>query len=185
MKIPIEISARHVHVSQKDLEKLFGKGYKLHFLKKLSQTDDFSSKEEVELINKKNKMKVRVLGPCRKYTQAEVSITDSYLLKIKTPPIKISGELDNAPVIKIKGPKGTVKGKIIIAQRHLHVSEKQAKKLKLRNNQKIKVETSGKRAVIFENVAVRIKDDFKLALHLDTDEGNAAGITGKSSGKII
>jgi putative phosphotransacetylase len=186
MKIPIEISARHVHLSQKDLEKLFGRNYKLHPIKKLSQIGEFATKEEVEIINGKEKLKMRILGPVRKQTQIELSLTGAIKLKLKkTPPIKLSGDLKNATKVKIKGPKGTTIANAIVAHRHLHCSPDDAKKLKIKNNQKIKIKTKEKRSLIFDNVIVRVNEKFRLALHLDTDEANAAGIKNKAFGEIV
>jgi len=183
MKIPIEVSARHVHLSQKDLEKLFGKTHKLKPLKKLSQAKDFAAKEELELIGKEN-LKARVLGPTRKESQAEISITDAVELKT-TAKLKISGDHSGATKIIVKGPKGKVKIPLIIAKRHLHISPEQAKKLGLKNNQKVSVNVQGPRAITFEEIPVRIKEGFKLSLHLDTDQGNAAGIREKTYGELI
>lgn len=186
MKIPIEISARHIHLSQKDLEKLFGKNYELKVFHKISQPGQFAAKEEVELINGKNKLKARILGPVRKNSQAEISITDSIRLKLKqTPKLRKSGEISKVSKIKVEGPKRSTTIPIIIAQRHLHASEKEAKKLKIENKQKIKISVEGKRAIIFKNVIARVGNKHKLSFQLDTDEGNAAGINKKSYGKII
>ena len=132
-KIPIEVSARHVHLSQKDLEKLFGKQHKLKVLHPISQPGQFAAKEEVELINGKDKLNARIIGPCRERNQVEISITSAYKLKMrKIPPIRISGDLGNVSHITVKGPKGKIKANVIIAQRHLHLSEEEAKKLKLK-----------------------------------------------------
>jgi propanediol utilization protein len=185
MKIPIEISARHVHLSEKDFEKLFGKTHKLKTLKKISQPKQFSAKQEVELINGKNKLKARIIGPTRKKSQCEISMTDAYNLKMKKiPPIRISGDLLNAPKITIQGKKGKIKIPVIIAKRHLHLTKEQAKKLKLKNKQKISIKVKGKRSLIFNEVIVRSGEGNYLAFQIDTDEGNAAGIKGKSFGEI-
>ncbi len=186
MKIPIEISARHVHLSKKDLKKIFGKDYKLKSLKKISQPGQFAAKEKVKLINKKNKLDARIIGPIRKKSQCEISITDAYKLKIKKiPPIRISGNLKGAPKITIKGPKGKTKIPVIIAKRHLHLTKEQAKKLKLKNKQKISIKTKGKRSIMFNEVIVRAGDENYLAFQIDTDEGNAAGIKDKTFGEIV
>jgi len=187
MKIPIEISARHVHLSQKDFEKLFGKNAKISSIKKLSQPGEFASDKKVELINSKRKIKnVRILGPFRKRSQVEISMTDAYNLKLKpVPKIKVSGDLSQTSKILVKGPKSSVKIPCIIAQRHLHISETQAKKLKLRNNQEISAKVGNIRKITFHNIVVRVSKDYKLSLHLDTDEGNAAGINKKTFGEIV
>lgn len=185
-KILIEISARHVHLSKADLQKLFGKNHRLKIEKLLSQKGEFSAKEKVELINGKEKLIARVLGPCREKSQAEISITDAHRLNLKKiPQIRVSGDLNNTSFIKVNGSKGKTKMNIIVAQRHLHISYEEAKKFKLKNNQIVKIKTKGKRAVIFENVIIRINKNYKLALHLDTDEANSAGIKNKTFGEIV
>lgn len=185
-KILIEVSARHIHLSKEDFERLFGKNHHLTLIRKLSQIGEFASNEKVELLNKDKKLLVRIVGPFRKNSQAELSITDAYNLNLNPlPKLRVSGDISGATKILVKGPKAQLKIPVIIAQRHLHCSEKNAKKLKLRNNQLIKIKTAGKRGLIFDNVAVRIKENFKTALHLDTDEANAAGISGKAFGEIV
>ncbi|MCK9595707.1 phosphate propanoyltransferase [Candidatus Pacearchaeota archaeon] len=184
---PVEISARHVHLSEKDFEKLFGKNKKIVPIKSLSQVGEFASEEKISLIGNKKEIKdVRILGPFRKNSQAEISLTDAYHLKLNPPPrIKVSGDLANTTRILIKGPKASITIPCIIAQRHLHCSNQEAKRLKIKNNQRISVRTKGLRDVTFHNVVVRTGENFRLSLHLDTDEGNAAGIHGKSYGEII
>lgn len=185
-KILVEISARHIHLSQKDFETLYGKGKILTPIKKLSQPGEFASKEIIELANGKEKLNARILGPLRKESQVEISLTDAYKLKlIPLPKMRVSGDLSNTTRIIVKGPKGSVKAPVILAQRHLHCSEKQAKKLKLKNNQKISVKVGKERMITFHNIVVRISNKYDLSLHLDTDEGNAAGINGKTYGNII
>lgn len=186
MKIPVEVSARHIHISEKDFEKLFGKNKNLTKIKGLSQPGEFASEEKVILLNEKNKIKnVRILGPFRKNSQVEISITDAYHLKLNPlPKIKVSGDLSDTINILVKGPKSSIKIPCIIAQRHLHCSDTEAKKLRIKNNQKISIKTNGIRETTFHNIIVRSGENFKLALHLDTDEGNAAGISGKTFGEI-
>jgi|WetSurMetagenome_2_1015567.scaffolds.fasta_scaffold151283_2 propanediol utilization protein len=186
MKIPIEISARHIHLSEKDFEKLFGKNEKLIPLRKLSQPGEFASDKTVEIVNRNKKIaNVRVLGPFRKNSQAEISLTDAYFLKLSPmPKIKVSGDLANTTKIIIKGEKSSIQIPCIIAKRHLHASIKEARQLKLKNNQKISVEVEGIRGITFHEIVVRISDNYRLALHLDTDEGNSAGIFGKTEGTL-
>ncbi len=183
--VPVEISARHIHLTQKHFEKLFGKKNPTP-LRKLSQSQ-FAAKETVDLVFKDRVIKnVRIVYPFRKKTQVELSLTDAIHLKIK-PVFRLSGDLKNTPGIKIVGPKGEINLKegVIIPLRHLHVSPEEAKKLNLKNKEKVKIRILGKRALIFENVIVRVKKGFNLALHLDTDEGNAAGIPKKGKGILI
>ena len=187
MKIPIEISARHIHLSQKDFEKLFGKGKNLAPIKKLSQPGEFASEEKVTIKNGNNKIEnVRILGPFRKNSQAEISLTDAYNLKLNPlPKIKVSGDLSDTTGILVKGQKSSIKIPCIIAQRHLHCPIEESKKLKLKNNQEISIKVNGKRETTFHDIVVRVSEKYKLSLHLDTDEGNSAGIIGKAFGKLV
>ncbi len=185
-KIQVEISARHIHLSKKDFEKLFGKNKELTSIKKLSQPGEFASKEKIEIVNKNERLSARVLGPLREHSQAEISLTDAHKLKLNPlPKIKISGDLKGTTYVVIKGPKGTTKIPVIIAKRHLHCSEEQAKKLKLKDKQIVSVKISGPREITFHNILVRISKKYNLSMHLDTDEANAAGISKKTFGKII
>lgn len=187
MKIPIEVSARHAHLSLNDLEKLFGRGYRLKKLKNLSQKGEFAACESVKIAGKKASLEIRVLGPTRAKTQIEISATDAYRLGIKAP-VRLSGDLNKTPGIKIFGPKGTAKIKkgLIIAQRHVHLNPDQAKKLKLGHRHKINARVDGERGIIFENVIVRVGENFNLSMHIDTDEANAAGLwEAKNFGYLI
>lgn len=185
-KIPVEISARHLHVSKKDFEKLFGKEEKLNPIKNLSQPGEFASDKFVTLMNKNNKIEnVRILGPFRKKSQVEISMTDAYNLKLNPiPKIKISGDLFNPSKVLVKGKNSSLLP-CIIAKRHLHLSKEQAKKMNIKNNQKLKIQINGQRKVIFEEVIARVSESYNNSLHLDTDEANAAGINKKTFGKII
>lgn len=187
-QIPVEISARHIHISKKDFEKLFGKSNELHLIKNLSQEGEFSSDKKVEIINEKEKLNLRIVGPFRENSQIEISLTDAYSLKlIPLPELRISGDIKGTTKVLVKGPKSRIKLPAIIAKRHLHCSIEDSKELKLRNGQVIKIKISGKRGLIFDNVVVRIKHGFKTSLHLDTDEANAAGIgiSRKTFGEIV
>jgi len=186
-KIPIEISARHIHLSQKDLEKLFGKGYQLKKLRKLSQANDFAAKETLDIkIGSKTIKKLRIVGPVRKETQIELSITDAFSLGTIIP-LRLSGDIKGTPgAVLIKSKKKLkIKKGVIVAQRHLHCNLEEAKRLKLENKISVSVKIKGKRALVFHNVKIRIGKNYKLAVHLDTDEGNAAGIIKKGKGEII
>jgi putative phosphotransacetylase len=186
-KITIEISARHVHLSQADLTKLFGRQHKLRILKKLNQRGEFAARETVKFAGVKGEIKnVRVVGPLRPKTQVELALSDAQILGIK-PPLRLSGNLKGAAKIKLIGPAGQIiVPAAIIALRHLHLNPSEAKKLKLRNGQKVKIKINGARQLILDKVVVRIKPNFKLALHLDTDEANAAGWRGHLSyGELV
>ncbi len=187
LKIPVEISARHVHPSQEHLEKLFGKDYKLKKQRELSQLRTFASEETVTLINKDKEIKnVKILGPPRKETQVELSKTDCIELGINAP-IRLSGDHKNTQGIKIKGPNGEINLNqgVIIAKRHLHLSPEQAKELNLKEHQAVSIKILGERSVTFHNVIVRIDKDYDCSFHLDTDEGNAAGINKETFGEMV
>lgn len=187
MKISIEISARHFHLSAKDLEKLFGKGYKLRKLKQLSQPGEFAGRETVMIYGPRGMFpNVRVMGPARQESQLEISKTDARFLGLKAP-LKLSGDTRGSAAFRAQGPKGVVSFKkgAIIARRHLHISQKEADKAGLKNGNLVKVKVNGERDLVFNQVAVRVKPDYKLVMHLDTDEGNAAGIDDKGWGEMI
>ncbi len=182
-KLIVEVSARHLHISKKDLAKLFNKNYTLKKSKDISQPGQFACKETLEVIGPKNSFKkVRIVGPERKDTQIELSITDCVYLGIK-PVIRLSGNIKNTPgiLLKNKNKKLKIKEGVIVAKRHLHISSKEAKKLKLKDKQKIQITVKGKRASILKEVIVRF-GNFKTRLHLDTDEINALGI--KNGSKV-
>jgi len=186
-KILVEVSGRHCHLSKNDLEKLFGNGYKLNKMKELSQPSDFACQETVEMIigNKKFE-KVRIVGPEREQTQAEISLTDAIGSGV-VPPLRISGDLKDSAGFILKGPNGVVELKegLIIAQRHIHCNLEEANQLNLKNGDTISVKVKGERGLIFENVRVRVKKDYKLSMQIDTDEGNSAGINKISEGEIV
>ena len=185
--ISIEVSAKHIHLSQKDLEAFFGRGYKLKKLKDLTQSGEFAAKETLDIqVGNKKLSEIRVIGPVRKQTQVELSLTDSIELGIN-PPIRKSGDLKTSPGIILIGPKKRVKIRqgVIIAQRHIHCNSKEAKSLKLKNGQVVSVKITGKRGLIFNNIKIRANKKFKLCMHLDTDEGNASGINKKGKGILL
>ena len=186
-KILVEVSARHIHISREDLEKLFGRGYKLTKLKSLNQPGEFSCKEIVTLKNKDKKLEgVRIVGPVRKNTQVEVSKTDAYHLNLDVP-LRISGDLKGSASVTVIGPKEKIKldEGVIIAKRHLHANPKEAKQLHLKDGDNVSIKVSGERSVTFNKVKVRVNKDYSLATHIDVDEGNAAGINQKAEGKIV
>ena len=187
LKIPIETSARHIHLSEEDFKKLFGKDEKLKPIKKLSQSEEFASQKTLDLINKENKIEhVRILGPLRKNSQVEISFTDAYKLKLDpTPKLKVSGDLDETTKILVKNKNASTKIPVIIAKRHLHCSNEQAKALKIENNQKISIKVDGQRGLTFDNIIARVSDKYNLTLHVDTDEANAAGIKGETKGELV
>lgn len=176
--IPIEISAHHVHLAQEDVEKLFGPGHQLTPEHELSQPGQFACAEKVHLVGPKGKiMNVRVLGPTRKETQVEIAMTEQFKLGIQ-PPIRESGDLANTPGITLEGPAGTsvIPRGVICAQRHIHMSPEDAMRRGLRDKYVVRVRVEGDRELIFGDVVVRVNPNFRLAMHIDTDEGNAASI---------
>jgi len=177
VKVKVEISARHVHLSQPDLEKLFGAGYVLKNVKDLSQEGEFAAEENVTLVGPKRKLEnLRVVGPVRSATQVELAYTDTFSLGIDAP-LRISGDVAGSAGAKIIGPAGEVdlpEG-VLVAKRHLHINQKEADELGLKNDDLVKVKVAGDRGLIFENVVVRIKPNFHISIHIDTDEANASG----------
>ena len=186
IKIPVEVSARHCHLSRKDLAKLFGKGYKLKVLKIISQPGQFAAKEEIKIQGPKGEFKVRIVGPVRKETQIELAATDCYKLGLK-PVLRVSGNIKGTPGAILIGPKGNIKIRqgVIVAQRHLHLSPYEAKSLKLKSGKLVSVKIKGPRGLIFDNVIVRSGAGHKKSFQLDTDEGNACGWMPGIKGELI
>lgn len=176
-KIKAEISARHLHISREHLDILFGKDYELKNIKDLSQPGEFAADERVEVVGSKNSFTMRIVGPVRKQTQIELSMTDCRNLGVE-PEIRISGDLEGTPGgVKLKGPEGEfdLETGIIVAKRHLHLSEEDAKEWGLKNGQIVNAKVGGKRALVFKEIAVRV-GNYSTHIHLDTDEANAAGL---------
>ena len=181
----IETSARHVHLSKEHLEILFGNNYSLTKKKDLSQPGQFLSEEKVEVFGEKGSLKCSILGPVRSRTQVELSLTDARSIGVNAP-IRESGDLDNTGTCEIKGPLGklVVENCVIAAKRHLHATPEDAKNLNIKNGQNIMVATnSNGRRVVFNDVVVRVRDDYALAMHIDTDEANAS--FGTTEGTIV
>lgn len=173
---PAAASARHVHLSEKDLAALFGEGYALKSFKPLTQPGQFAAEEKVDIVGPRGGIKgVRILGPVRKETQIEISMTDAYKLGIK-PVVRMSGNIANTPGATLVGPKGKVdvtQG-VIVSARHLHMSKDEASAYGLKNGDVVSVKKGGERETVFGNVPVRCGDGHSLEVHLDTDEANAA-----------
>lgn len=177
-KVPVGVSNRHLHLSQADLETLFGEGYQLTPLKDLSQTGQYAAEEVVTIVTKKNSIgNVRILGPTRPQTQVEISRTDAFSLGLR-PPVRDSGSLADSESVTLVGPKGSVQLNegVIIALRHIHMNENDAKEFGVKDKDSVTVKTTGERSLTFDNVLVRVREDFVLELHIDTDEANAAGL---------
>ena len=187
MKILVETSARHLHVTREDLDTLFGKGFELSNKKNLSQPGQFATNEKVTVVGPKGQLTMSILGPERPQTQIEVSFTDARALGL-VPPIRESGDLSGSCPCKLGGPCGEVELKegVIVAQRHIHTTPEDAAVLNVRDKQIVwvKVETEG-RALVFGDVVVRVSPKYATAMHLDTDEANAAHCVGEVYGEII
>jgi putative phosphotransacetylase len=184
----VEISAHHVHVSEADLETLFGKGHKLTNKKDLSQPGQFACEERVTVVGPKREIKgVSILGPCRHQTQVEISLTEARSIGV-TVPIRESGDLKGSAGCKLVGPCGEVEitEGVIAAKRHIHMTPEDAEKYGIVDKQivSVKIPTEG-RALVFDDVVARVSPSYALAMHLDTDEANAAAIPGSCEGEII
>lgn len=176
--IPVGVSNRHVHLAQQDVEALFGQGYVLTPFKPLSQPGQFAAAECVTVVGPKGSLtRVRVLGPTRPRSQLELSRADCFALGI-TAPVRESGQLENAGSALLIGPAGHValRSQVICAWRHIHMSPREARLLKLTDGQKVRVRSSGERQLTFDKVVVRVGEAFALAFHIDTEEANAAGL---------
>lgn len=187
-KIPIEISAKHMHVCREDFETLFGKGRELTFKKELSQPGQFLAEERVTIEGPRGRMEnMAILGPFRNATQVELAITDARKLGIQRM-IRQSGDLEGTPGCRIIGPNGSLdleKG-VIVAKRHIHMNPSDAIHMKVKDNDEVFVITqSFERALIYANVVVRVHPDFRLAMHVDTDEGNAFAHDEEQYGVIL
>ncbi|MGB0129805.1 MAG: acetate/propionate family kinase [Rhodocyclaceae bacterium] len=185
--IPIEVSAHHVHLAQADVEALFGPGHQLRPEHELSQPGQFACKEKVNLIGPKGRItNVRVLGPARKETQVEIAMTEQFKLGIQ-PPIRESGDLVNTPGVLLQGTYGstTIERGVICAQRHIHMSPEDALGFGLRDKYVVRVRVEGDRELIYGDVVVRVNPNYRLAMHIDTDEGNAANIRTGMIGHVV
>ena len=186
--IPVGVSNRHIHLSQSDLETLFGKGYELTPLKELSQPGQYACKETLTIIGPSLRPieNVRVLGPERGASQVEISKTDSYTLKVK-PPVRESGKIAGSAPITIIGPKGvvTLSEGCIIANRHIHMSLDDGARFGVKDNDYVTVDVEGTRRTRWFDVQVRVHKDFRLEMHVDTDDANAVGIGNGCKVKIV
>ena len=187
-EVLVEISARHLHVSEEHLAILFGEGYKLTPKKDLSQPGQFACEERVTVVGSKRELAgVSILGPCRKATQVELSLTDARSIGVSAP-VRESGDVAGSGSCKLIGPAGEVEltEGVISAKRHIHMTPEDAAAYGITDSQivSVKIPTEG-RALIFGDVVARVSPSYKLAMHLDTDEANAAGIPGSCIGEII
>jgi len=185
--ILVETSARHIHLSQKDLDVLFGEGYTLTNKKDLSQPGQFACVEKVTIVGPRGEQKMSILGPTRNATQVELSLTDARSLGLKAL-VRESGDIAGTSGCKIIGPKGEVEiaEGVIAAKRHIHMTTADAKEFGIQDKDVVSVKiTTDERSLVFGDVVCRVSDSYALAMHIDTDESNAAGIAGPCQGEII
>lgn len=186
-EIKVGVSQRHIHLSREDLDILFGKGYELT-KKKTLMGREYASEECVTLVGPSLKSieKVRVLGPVRKHTQVEISRTDTFILKV-SPPVRPSGQIEGSERIVVVGPKGSVylKDGVIIANRHIHLTPEYALRHNIKDGDYVDVMVEGVKPTKFYGVQVRVRDDFNVEMHIDTDDANSAGIKNGSIVRII
>ncbi|NLW20395.1 MAG: phosphate propanoyltransferase [Clostridiales bacterium] len=188
MKFIVETSARHAHVSQADLETLFGPGSSLTHRKDLSQPGQFASEQKIAVVGPRGQLNVTILGPTRSSTQVELSLTDARAIGL-TVPVRESGDTAGTTGCKLVGPAGELELKegVIVAKRHIHMKPEDAQRLGVQDRQvvSVKVETKDGRSLIFGDTVVRVHPTFALAMHIDTDEANAAGAAGEVYGQIV
>ena len=187
MNFIVETSARHVHVSQEDLETLFGKGYELTKKKDLSQPGQYACNEKVTIVGSKKEMAASILGPVRPASQVEISLTDARSIGVDAP-VRESGDVAGSGACRLVGPCGEVELKegVIAAKRHIHATPEDAEKLGVKDKDvvSVKINTDG-RSLVFGEVVVRVSPKFALAMHIDTDESNAAGCGREVYGEIV
>lgn len=185
--IPVEASGRHIHLCQRDMDTLFGKDYEMTIVRELSQPGQYLYEERVSIIGPKSMIqRVSILGPARSRTQIEISLTDAVALGIN-PPIKESGDLQGAATLFVSTPKDIVKAEeaVIIAKRHVHMTEKDAANLNVKDKQIVQVKINSKRPAIFEDVVIRVNNNYKLSMHIDFDEANAVALQKDVIGQIL
>ncbi len=187
MKIMVETSARHLHVTKEVFETLYGEGAELTNKKDLSQPGQFACAEKVTVVGPKGEMAMSILGPFRKDTQVEIALTDARKIGIAVP-VRESGDIADTPGCKLIGPKGEceISKGVIAAKRHIHLTPAAAEEFGLKDKQIVSVKVGGEgRQLIFGDVVVRVNENFAPAMHIDTDESNAAGLSGTVDGEII
>ncbi|MBS2028224.1 MAG: phosphate propanoyltransferase [Deltaproteobacteria bacterium] len=185
--LPVAVSGRHVHLSREDCELLFGPDHELIRSRDVTQPGQYACVEAVSVVGPAATLEqVAVVGPLRAQTQVELSRTDAIRIGVD-PPVRESGHLANTPGVILRGPRGSVELRqgAIVALRHLHATPEDARRLGLRDGAHISVRVRGPRALVFEDVVVRVSPSFKLDVHLDTDEANAAGVERGGTCEIV
>ena len=183
----VEASGRHVHLSREELDALFGTGYELTKAKDLSQPGQYASKERLTVVGPKGAFhNVVILGPVRKESQVEVSLTDCLQLGVKAP-IRESGDIEGTPgIVLVNGDKSVSLEKgLIVAKRHVHMTPEDAEKMGVKNHDIVKVKVEGARPLIFDDVVIRVSPKFATYMHIDYDEANACGFSKGIRGRII
>jgi len=182
----VEVSAHHIHLTQEHVEALFGKGHQLTKHADLSQPGQYACKEQLTIVGPKGRIeRVRVLGPARKITQVEIAMTEQFRLGVH-PPIRESGDIKDTPGCTLEGTAGSVKldRGVICALRHVHMTPADALRYGVRDKSVVRVRVDGDRELIFGDVLVRVDPTFALAMHIDTDEANAAHVQTGTKGYI-
>nr|WP_325196577.1 phosphate propanoyltransferase [uncultured Oscillibacter sp.] len=185
--VPVEVSARHVHLTQEDVEALFGPGHTLTPKRDLSQPGQFLAEERVSIVTAKNVFhNVAVLGPVRKHTQVELSMTDARALGLKAP-IRQSGDIKGCPGVCLMAGNRMIMAdeSVIVAQNHIHMTPADARRYGVSDGEKLKVEVGTERPVTFDDVVIRVRDDFALAMHIDLDEANACAFQNGEAGRLV
>jgi putative phosphotransacetylase len=187
-QVLVETSARHIHLSREAVDVLFGEGYALTKKKDLSQPGQFACEEKLEVVGPKGKIKASILGPTRPDTQVELSLTDARSIGVSAP-IRESGSIAGTPGCKLVNPENGAEYEIatgvIAAKRHIHLTPADAKEFGVEDKQIVKVKLDTERPLIFDGVVVRVNENFAAAMHIDTDESNAACAFGTVYGEII
>ena len=187
-KVLVETSARHIHLTAEAVEALYGKGAELTVKKELSQPGQYAAgNEKITLVGPKGTLAVSVLGPTRKANQVELSFTDARTLGLKAVPVRESGDVAGTPGLKMVGPAGEIEISegVIIAKRHIHMTPADAEAFGVEDKQIVKVRLNTERPLIFDDVVCRVNPTFALAMHIDTDECNAACAFGEVYGEIV
>jgi acetate kinase len=185
--IPVEVSAHHIHLSREHVDALFGPGYELTHWADLSQPGQFACEETLGLIGPRGRVeRVRILGPLRSQTQIEIAMTEEFRLGVKAP-IRASGDLEGSPGITLEGPKDVldIPQGVICSVRHIHMSPADALSFGVKDRDICMIRVEGERTLIYGDVLVRVNPDYRLAMHIDTDEANAANISNGMVGHLV
>jgi putative phosphotransacetylase len=186
-KVKVNLSNKHIHLNAEDIEKLFGKDYKLTVFKELGQPGQYACEEKVDVVGPKGSLKgIRILGPARPETQVELAMTDARAIGINAP-VRESGKLEGTPGCRLVGPCGEIgiDHGVVVALRHVHLSESQAKEAGVKDKDIVSLKIEGERGMIMNNVLIRSGEGHLREIHLDTDEGNAAGCGPDTEAEII